>query len=337
MTSLSKRRQGHSCIYAEPTTEQEKIQEGKPTETDQSKDVYLAQPTQGGYTLKQRLREEIDSPFRKVRLAAFAGSSASALIALYFSALSTIKAVAGGYSDAMPLDEALTSDAINLTALVVCAFFTNREIRTGQKNLEKLARAGKLASLVVEPAARLPSSKRSLVEVKSYRRSNRVLIAAGGKEYISSLAKSLASDQLKDTNTIPEKLLEVDFVIVPVLLEKRNQNIVVGDTRAFWRDEVEATVTENDRNFDINRANDVVSFPQGPNAWIDYLNGDIETATKQGFDVLEKGITVTVKKSGKILRRATGLPPFGDFIGTIEVADGSKFGMPGDSGRYGGP
>lgn len=337
VASISQRCQGYNLLYAEPTTEQEKIQEQNLAETRESNDVYLAQPTQGGYTLKQRLREEIDSPFRKVRLAAFAGSFASALIALYFSALSTVKAVVGGYSDAIPLDEALTSDAINFTAVVACGFFAFREYKTGEANLAKLARAGKLASLVLEPAARLPNNKRSLVEMKSYRRSNRVLIAAGGKEYISALAKSMASDQLKDTNIIPEKLLEVDVVIVPVLLEKRNQNIVVGDTRAFWRDGVEATVTENDRNFDINKANDVVSLPQGPNAWIDYLNADIETATKQGFDVLEKGITIIVKKNGKILRRATGLPPFGDLIGTMEVADGSKFGMPGDGEKYGGP
>lgn len=335
--SLSKRCRGdssqHVVLFAEPTTEQERKKE----ETDQARDVYLAQSTQGGYTLKQRLREEIDSPFRKVRLAAFAGSFASAMIALYFSALSTVKAVVGGYSDAMPLDEALTSDAINLTAVLACGYFTYREVQNGRSNLEKIARAGKLASLVVEPAARPDNNKRSLLEVKSYRRSNRVLIAAGGRDYIASLAKSMASDQLKDTNIIPQKLLEVDVVIVPVLLEERNGRIGVGDTRSFWREGVEATVTEQDRNFDIDRANDVVSFPQGPNAWIDYLDSDVKTATSQGFDVLEKGITITVKKNGKILRRATGLPPFGDLIGTMEVADGSKFGMPGDSEKYGGP
>ena len=37
-----------------------------------------------GYTVKQRLREEIESPFRKVRLAFFAFSSASAFVAFYF-------------------------------------------------------------------------------------------------------------------------------------------------------------------------------------------------------------------------------------------------------------
>jgi hypothetical protein len=41
----------------------------------------------GGFTTKQRLREEIESPFRKVRLAFFSFSSVSAFVALYFSAL----------------------------------------------------------------------------------------------------------------------------------------------------------------------------------------------------------------------------------------------------------
>lgn len=336
--SISNRCEGNDGLCAEPTTEQEK-QVDIPVDdrvNDQSKEVYLAQP-QGGYTLKQRLREEIDSPFRKVRLAFFGASFASALIASYFSALSTIKAVVGGYADAMPLDEALTSDAINLGAVFACGYLTYRDFKKGQTNLEKLARAGKLASLVVEPAALESDNKRRLVELKSYRRASRVLIVAGGNDYISSLAKTLASDQLMDTNVIPKKLLEVDVVIVPVLLEQKNGNVVVGDTRAFWRNDVEATVTENDRNFDISRANDVVSFPQGHNAWLDYLDSDIETASTQGFDVLQKGITLTVKKNGKILRRATGQPPFGELIGTMEVMDGSKFGMPGDSERYGGP
>ena len=329
VNAIGTRNNGISVLFAEPTTEEKKAEE--------SKDVYLAQPTQGGYTLKQRLREEIDSPFRKVRLAFFAFSFASALIASYFSALSTIKSFVGGYADAMPLDEVLTSDAINIGAVIACGFLTYRDYKAGQANLEKIARGGKLASLVVEPAALEEDKKRRLVEIKSYRRASRVLIAAGGKDYISFMAKSLSSDQLKDTNILPEKLAEVDVVVVPVLLEEQNGKIVVGDTRGFWMEGVEATVTENDRNFDINRSNNVISFPQGPNAWFDYLDSEIETAKTQGFDVLEKGITLTVKKNGKILRRATGQPPFGDLIGTMEVMDGSKFGMPGDSERYGGP
>jgi hypothetical protein len=292
----------------------------------------LNQQTFGGYTVKQRLREEVESPFRKVRLVFFGSSVGSALTALYFSALSTIKAVAGGYSDAPPLDEALTSDAINLGAAIICGVLAYREWKVGESNLERIARGGKLASLVVEPA--VSAGKKQL---SSYRRAYRVLIAAGGPGYISTMARSLTSDQLKDTNIIPEKLQEVDIILVPVLLDKTDTGkIVVRDTRTYWKEKIEPS-PEIDRNFDITRANNVVAFPVGNGQWLDYLQSEIDTASNQGFDVLEKGITITVKKNGRILRRATGQPPFGDLIGTMEIADGSKFGMPGDSERYGGP
>ena len=54
----------------------------------------------GGFTTKQRLREEIESPFRKVRLAFFSFSAVSAFVALYFSALVSIdvSATASVYS-----------------------------------------------------------------------------------------------------------------------------------------------------------------------------------------------------------------------------------------------
>jgi hypothetical protein len=294
---------------------------------------YLGQPTKDGYTVKQRLREEVESPFRKVRLFFFTSSFGSAMLALYFSASSTIKAVVGGYSDAPPLDEALTSDAINIGAAIVCGFLAFREYKAGQANLERIARGGKLASLVVDPASSVIADSRK--RLADYRRDYRVLIAAGGKEYISKLARSLNADQFKDTNIIPQKLQETDVIVVPVLLTSATSVVSVGDTREFWK--TVDPLPEQDRNFDISRADSVISFPRGAGAWEDYLKSEIETASGQGFDVLDKGLTLTIKKNGRILRRATGLPPWGDLIGTMEVMDGSQFGMPGDSERYGGP
>ena len=40
-----------------------------------------------------------------------------------------------------------------------------------------------------------------------------------------------------------------------------------------------------------------------------------------------------MKKNGRVLRRLTGQPPWSSLVGTMEVADGSKFGMPGDDER----
>jgi hypothetical protein len=317
---------------AGPTSDLTSPQQRRKGDFDASNEGYLSQPTFGGYTVKQRLREEVESPFRKVRLLLFGSLSGSAMTALYFSALNTVKALAGGYTDAPPLDEALTSDAINIGGAVVCGFLAYREYKAGQSNLERIARGGKLASLVVEPA--VSGSKRQ--QLVDYRRYFRVLIAAGGKDYVSKLARSLAADQLKDTNIFPQKLSDVDVIVVPVLLEStENGKIVVRDTRQFWK-EVQPN-QEVDRNFDVNRADQIIAFPIGNNQWTSYLESEIETASNQGFDVLEKGITLTVKKNGRILRRATGQPPLDSICTTMEVMDGSRFGMPGDSERYGGP
>ena len=240
----------------------------------------------------------------------------------------------GGFSDAMPLNEALESCAINLAGALGFGALSYREVKVGEANLERIAKGGLLARLVVEPANAPESAavqKAFRKTLKDYRRASRVVIASGGPEYIDKLAMSLCSDQLADENSIPEALAGVDIVIVPVLL---NEEYKVVDVKSAWRN---AQPGPEDRNFDSSRADEVIAFPLGFNMWNEYVESEIETALGQGFDVLNKGFTITVKKNGRILRRATGLPPYGDYIGVMEVADGSKFGMPGDSDRYGGP
>ena len=76
----------------------------------------------GGFTVKQRLREEVESPFRKVRCI-LSVSSASAGVALYFSALAALKANMGGFADAPPLNEALQTCAISESLFAVMILF----------------------------------------------------------------------------------------------------------------------------------------------------------------------------------------------------------------------
>lgn len=281
----------------------------------------------GGYTVKQRLREEVESPFRKVRLYVFGFSAGSAFIALYFSLLTALKASMGGYADVPPLDEALQSVGINVAGLAVCGALVLNDFKAGQANLARIAKGGALARLVVSPAG-VPKER---ITLKDYRRTSRVLIAAGGPAYIEELAKSLCADQLSDENTIPAALQDCDVTVIPVLIREDD---TIGETRSCWRSAVPG---EGDRNFDSERADEVIAFPQANAGWADYLKSELETARDQGFDVLNKGFTITVKKNGRILRRATGQPEWNGVIGTMEVMDGSKFGMPGDSEKYGGP
>jgi hypothetical protein len=281
----------------------------------------------GGYTVKQRLREEVESPFRTVRLLFFGVSTASAFLALYFSATAVLKANMG-LPGAAPIEDSLQSCAINIVAAIVCSGLTYRDYQAGQTNLSRIAKGGALASLkVVQPTAGT-----TVTSLADYRRNARVLIAAGGPEYIRTLARSLNSDQLADTNNLPERLEQVEVIVVPVLLE--GDATRVGNTLEAWQS---TTAQEGDRNFDIATSNSIAVFPTGVSEWYEYLGSEIETAKTQGFDVMEKGFTITVKKNGRILRRATGQPQWSGLIETMEVMDGSKFGMPGDSEKYGGP
>lgn len=185
-------------------------------------------------------------------------------------------------------------------------------------NLERIAKGGALARLRV-----VTGERKERTTLGDYRRVSRVLLAAGGEEYLSVLARSLASDQLADENGLVDGLRESDVLLVPVLIDERG---AVGDTEACWRGVVEQ---EGDRNFDIVRADPVTAFPMGNSDWTECLESEFETAKKQGFDVMSKGVTITIKKNGRILRRATGQPRWGDFLGAMDVLDG-KFGMPGD-------
>lgn len=278
--------------------------------------------------MKQRLREEVESPFRKARLLFFGASGVSALIALYFSALSTIKAYAGGFSDAPPLEEALANCGINLFGVIGFALLAFRDYKVGQANLERIAKGGKLAKLTV-----VSGNDEKVRTLSDFRRSSRVLICAGGKEYIENICRSLNADQRSDENNLPELLAGVDLLVVPVLLDDESGSPIVGDATSVWRG---TTPSDKDRNFDCTRSDSVVAFPWTVAAWNDYLKSEIDTAKKQGFDVVSKGITITVKKNGKILRRLTGSPNWSDLVGSLEVMDGSRFGMPGDTSIYGG-
>jgi len=281
--------------------------------------------TFGGYTAKQRLREEVESPFRTVRLWFFGSSTGSALVALYFSILSAAKASSGGFTDVPPLEDALQNVAINLGAVAVCAALTYRDWKAGEANLARIKQGGAIAKLVVQQG-------NDIATLSDYRRNSRVLIAAGGKEYIVELCRSLSADQLEDTNTLPVAVANAEIMVVPVLLVAGDE-ARVGDTKTCWS--AVEPMEDRDRNFDSDRCKDVVAFPRGSSAWTDVLKPEFDTARGQGFDVLSKGITLLLKKNGKVLRRATGQPQWSGMLGTMEVLDGSKFGMPGDDMRYG--
>jgi len=299
------------------------------SKNDNDEPAFLQEQTFGGYTVKQRLREEIESPYRTLRLNVFGFSTLSAFVALYFSLISLLKATSG-YDPSIDLQETINSVGINIGAVLVCGFITVRDWKAGNTNLARIKQGGALAKLIVRPPG---DDDKTRATLKDYRRNSRVVIAAGGKEYIRNLCRSLCADQLDDENTLPSAIESSEVVVVPVLLESAEEDrTIVGDTVACWKGAKPSS--DKDRNFDVSRSDNVVAFPVGARQWAGVLEPEVKTAVGQGFDVLDSGITLTLKKNGKILRRATGQPQWAGLLSTMEVLDG-KFGMPGDDEKYG--
>ena len=161
----------------------------------------------GGFTAKQRIREEIESPFRRLRLTFFGASTVSALLALYFSLLNVAKAY-GHFPDAPPLDESLTSCGINVAAVIACALITRNDLVVQQSKLERIKQGGALAKLVVSPAA-TPAER---VPLRDFRRNARVVLAVGGEAFVEGLAATFAADA-----SLPSRMAAVDVILVPVL------------------------------------------------------------------------------------------------------------------------
>ena len=113
-----------------------------------------------------------------------------------------------------------------------------------------------------------------------------------------------------DENTLAAQIDAVDLVVVPALVDASG---AVNDAGACWRT---TTAGEGDRNFDLERSAAVVAFPRGPQAWETYLKQELETARSQGFDPVEKGLVIVVKKNGRVLRRLTGQPPWSSLVVT---------------------
>lgn len=236
-----------------------------------------------GFTTKQRLREEIDSPFRKVRVVFFGFGTGSALIALYFSLINVIK----GSNVAQDV-------GINVVALVTCAYLTYRDVKAGEANLQRIQKGGQLAALRV-------ATTTGTTSLGAMRGEKRLLIAAGGEEYIANLRKA--------SSVVADDLDRVNVALIPVLLDGETVDVV--KLRELWGD-----------------ADDCVCFPLLSEPWTAYLASEIATAKSQNFDPESKGICIYVKKNGRILRRATGMPDWATFISTMEVMDGSQFGRP---------
>ena len=169
----------------------------------------------GAYTVAQRLDEEFKTPFRIVRIALFGFGTVSSVIA---ALVSTGQALAGGFADVPPLNnDALSSVGANVVAAGVCAALTWNDYQASEANWKRITKDLAFANLQVMTAlalAGLPAEGQT-TRLGDYRRDARLLICAGGAEYIAKLAVDLSS-QTSPRGMLAAAVKAVGLIVVPV-------------------------------------------------------------------------------------------------------------------------
>jgi len=109
-------------------------------------------------------------------------------------------------SGVQPLAETIPNFAIDVGVVAGAVFLYQREIKAGERRLERLARGAMVGSLSVE------LSNGKVVKVSDLRGSRRVLIVGGNSEKVKEILKSGKAFQ--------KRLEERNLVVVPVAFDK---------------------------------------------------------------------------------------------------------------------
>jgi hypothetical protein len=236
------------------------------------------------YSREVRLREEAESPFRKVRYFLYLNVGAGAFISFLLSAARIAAALAGVNTDLM--EESVRNAVIDAIGLGGVGYFYRQDQISEESRLKRATKGAELAKLTVR------ASKSLLMEgemgtftttIASFRRQRgiekRVVIAAAGKDKIQQV--------LEESKMLQDELSANDLVIVPVVMPQ-------GVSPPLSESELEQL------------ANIAIPVSVG-NTWKLLLDDEASEAISQGVDIEKDGFCVVLKKNGRVGQRTKGI------------------------------
>jgi hypothetical protein len=256
-----------------------------------------------GFTRKQILKEETEAPFRKVRLFILAGLGASAALAAFLSFTSLLAVNAGVREGDM--NTLVQNLAVNIGGIPVIGFLIKRDLDAQRALLQRIQKGGALAGLRLK----LPFQGEDIVVKLSDLRRDRgidkrvVIIAAPRDQIVSSLSSSFSQSK---------NLVANDLVIVPLVISSSNDlNLLAIDLPDLYSEEEKREYTDDTIRH--------IAIPVAARQWNDVLKKELEVAIGQQTDALAKGVTIVIKKNGKVGSRRFGVPIWEALIGDVNA------------------
>ena len=252
------------------------------------------------------LREEAESPFRKVRFFLYASVGAGALASLLISAARVAAALNGINSDL--LNESATNVAVDLGGLVLLAFLYQRDVQAQQSRLQRASKGAALAKLQVRATQALmtgepqDSQQSMTVALSDLRRGRgiekRVVLAVAGADKLSTV--------LQDIQDVGDEVLaRNDLLIVPIVWPGAQAPILAPKND-----------DNNEENVTSNLAPLSVALPVGRD-WSLVVGDEVSEAQQQGVSVEEDGVCIILKKNGRVGQRTKGIN-LKNMVGDVE-------------------
>ena len=258
--------------------------------------LHMSEKDKPEYSRKVRLREEIEAPFSKVRFFIYLTLGGGALTSLAVSAARIAAALSGINEDL--LQESVINAAVDVGGLALIAFLLKRDLDAKDLRLKRATKGAELAKLKIQGSRRLlgdDDTSTFTTSLSSLRRGRgiekRVVIAAAGKEKMSEI--------LKEANDLEDSLSFNDLVVVPVVLPQAKPPSV-GDDYQMPK---------------------CVAFPFGE-GWKAMIDNEIRDAVNQGVDAEVEGISIILKKNGRVGQRTKGVY-LRNMVGEVEARRGS--------------
>ncbi|GAX14421.1 hypothetical protein FisN_11Hh120 [Fistulifera solaris] len=228
------------------------------------------------------MREEAESPFRKVRFLLYFTLGGGAATSLVVSAARVAAALSGINPEL--LQESSINVAVDALGIAVLAFLFKRDLDAQESRLKRASRGAELAKLMVRGSKAIlgdanDASEMFTASLSDFRRGRgiekRIVIAAGGRSIIEQV--------VQEATRLEQSLTLSDLIVIPVLFP---------DGRFSDKNE---------------KLSSCVAFPVGEAKWRSLLTEEAKVAIAQGVDVEKEGFCVILKKNGRVGQRTRGV------------------------------
>jgi len=222
------------------------------------------------YSREIRLREEAESPFRKVRGFLYLNLLAGASVSLTVSCMRIAAAALSGINTDT-LDDSIINAGVDTLGLITVSLLYKRDNEARETRLRRASKGANLAQLQIRGSAALlsgSSSSRRRNAVQPLSRGiekKRIVIAIASREKIASVLRDMPQHGK-------------DLVIVPVVCPQY--------TAPLGMMELDQHILDT-----------CVALPAGGN-WRSVLEDETRAAREQGIDVETEGVCLILKSDG---------------------------------------